>query len=181
MAFIIKSLLTVEGLFRIFTCLIAEPIKIAFLFTGWMPDSFVNSALAIDSLLGHHEDTDGSVFVFADEKDDYISVSLKDIEAICFLPSCLSQAGTVGAVFVVMVVSIVRYAKIGRTRYVIEIFHIKHICRLFKLLFLQIQICVCKNRASWKSFQPDESVSLDDIRVGYTWRRHTRSSFRDLV
>ena len=122
MAFIIKSLLTVEGIFRIFTCLIAEPIKIAFLFMGWMPDFFVNSALAIDSLLGNHEDTDDSVFVFADEKDNFISVPFKDIEAICFLPSCLSQAGTVGAVFVVMMVSIVRYARIGRVRYVIKYF-----------------------------------------------------------
>ena len=133
MAFIIKSLLTVEGIFRIFTCLIAEPIKIAFLFMGWMPDFFVNSALAIDSLLGHHEDTD-SVFVFADEKDNFISVPFKDIEAICFLPSCLSQAGTVGAVFVVMMVSIVRYARIGRVRYVIKYF-IKKI-RIIHLPFI---------------------------------------------
>ena len=117
MAFIIKSLLTVEGIFRIFTCLIAEPIKIAFFFMGWMPDFFVNSALAIDSLLGHHEDTDDSIFVFADEKYNSISVPFKDIEAICFLPSCLSQVGTVGAVFVVMMVSIVRYARIGSTRF----------------------------------------------------------------
>ena len=132
MAFIITSLLTMECLFRIFTCLIAEPIKMIFLFLGWMPPFFIKVALAFEEIIHNWEEnmdqhierhfygnnsidcntfnnTDGEWFSFqSHHTEDCTTVSFKTVEAICFLPTCISQFGTVGTCLFVMMISIVR-------------------------------------------------------------------------
>ena len=134
MAFIINTLLTAECIFRIFTCLIAEPIKMAFLFLGWIPTFLSQFALALDEIINNppHEpadmcmegtnditnftsctdrnDTRTDWFYFKmPDADNYTRVPFKTVEAICFLPTCISQFGTIGTCIFVMLISIVRY------------------------------------------------------------------------
>ena len=131
LAFIINSLLTAECIFRIFTCLIAEPIKMTFLFLGWIPTFLSQFALSLEKIIGNppHDaidtctennnnntsctglnDTSTDWFYFKMlDADNYTSVPFKNVEAICFLPTCISQFGTVGTCIFVMLISIVRY------------------------------------------------------------------------
>ena len=130
MAIIINYLLTVECMFRIFTCLVAEPIKIIFLFLGWLPsflldisnafEDYINGYenrvdLKVDEFFDHEIDTfckitsdkDSQWFCFK-SGSNYTRVPFKHMEAMCFLPTCISQFGTVGTCIFIMFISIIR-------------------------------------------------------------------------
>ena len=131
MAFIINCLLTAECTFRIFTCLIAEPIKITFLFLGWIPPFLSQIALSLEEIISNpplklidmcmegnednynstemnYSSTDWFYFKMPDS-DKYTRLPFKNVEAICFLPTCISQFCTVGTCIFIMLISIVRY------------------------------------------------------------------------
>ena len=130
MAIIINYLLTTECIFRIFTCLVAEPIKMVFLFLGRSPSFLLRIALAIEDYINgfeNHADLQSDEF-FDREYDtfckttsdkesqwfcfksgsNYTRVPFKHMEAMCFLPTCISQFGTVGTCIFIMLISIVR-------------------------------------------------------------------------
>ena len=130
MAIIINYLLTTECIFRIFTCLVAEPIKMVFLFLGRSPSFLLRIALAIEDYINgfeNHADVQADEF-FDHEYDtfckttsdkesqwfcfksgsNYTRVPFKHMEAMCFLPTCISQFGTVGTCIFIMLISIVR-------------------------------------------------------------------------
>ena len=134
MAFVINSLLTAECIFRIFTCLIAEPIKMIFLFLGWMPPFLSQFALVLEEIINYSPGENISMckeeyvehnssiscpdknytvpgwFHFKHpDSENHSWVLLKNVEAICFIPTCISQFGTVGTCIFVMLISIVRY------------------------------------------------------------------------
>ena len=132
MAFIINSLLTSECIFRIFTCLVAEPIKMAFLFLGWMPPFLLKISMAIEERingLNESANLQYDEFVVEDNKNvcktdserdsqwfcfttspgsNFTKVPFKHMEAMCFLPTCISQFGTAGTCIFIMLISIVR-------------------------------------------------------------------------
>ena len=130
MAVIINSLLTAECMFRIFSCLVAEPIKIVFLFLGWSPSSLLKIAMTIEDHINGFENqavlqTDHlferenynackttsskeSPWYCFNSGSDIIRVPFKHMEAMCFLPTCMSHFATAGTCIFVMLISIVR-------------------------------------------------------------------------
>ena len=130
MAIIINYLLTAECMFRIFTCLVAEPIKMVFLFLGWSPSFLLKIAIAIEDYInGFENHADHPADEFLDHEietscttpsdkesqwfcfksgSNYTKVPFKHMEAMCFLPTCISQFGTVGTCIFLMFISIIR-------------------------------------------------------------------------
>ena len=130
MAVIINSLLTAECMFRIFSCLIAEPIKIVFLFLGWSPSFLLNIAMTVENYFNSNVDQvdlqtdeffDGenntvcktssskeSLWYCFNSGSKFIRVPFKNMEAMCFVPTCMSHFATTGTCIFVMLISIVR-------------------------------------------------------------------------
>lgn len=130
MAVIINSLLTAECMFRIFSCLVAEPIKIVFLFLGWSPSFLLKISMAIEDYIHGYEDPiDLQTDEFLDRENfticktssskkslwycfnsgsKFIRVPFKHMEAMCFVPSCMTHFAITGTCIFVMLISIVR-------------------------------------------------------------------------
>jgi len=111
--------------------MIAEPIKMIFLFLGWLPPFFLNMAMMIEEHINGlekldynrsdefvdgdlckttNDDKESEWFCFkAYSGSNYTKVPFKHMEAMCFLPTCISQFGTVGTCIFIMLISIVRY------------------------------------------------------------------------